>query len=324
VLIGRLRRAVDIKSFLQTQSRSASVVERAVADNCRFDERSSADRWNVFEGLLDKRAVDPGAIDWADWGEAYKDHFETRVKVPSGSAPDAFLDINRTSWLPRVVGDQWVVRIETLTKPLADKRLSLGELEGLLTRGDSGRDSDARAAVEEFFEAWNRMLDARPAFCVPLHEIDTEVADADWAHALRDRLGLGHYGLPGGAGLDIALMRYEMSDVIASQKAARIPTACALPTALDGGMHQFFFPVPREHPFGATVHLAPGKADTLTAEWLHCRIEYKRKHLVKLGRILRPHGVHDPALVDARDLHLLSLQIECTLPDFGEPLKGRV
>jgi hypothetical protein len=177
--------------------------------------------------------------------------------------------------------------------------------------------------VEEFFEGWNRMRDPRPAFCAPQHEVDLEIADADWQHALRDRLGLGHYGLPGGAAIDVALMAYEMSDVIASQKAARIPTACALPTALDGGMHQFFFPVPREYPFGATVHLAPGKADTLTAEWLHCRIEYEPRHLVKLGRIVRPHGVDDPALVEARDLHLLSLQIECTRPDFGEPLKGR-
>jgi hypothetical protein len=93
---------------------------------------------------------------------------------------------------------------------------------------------------------------------------------------------------------------------------------------LDGGMHQFFYPVPREHPFGATVHLAPNKADILTAELLHCRINYKRTHLVKLGRIERPHGVHGPALIEARDLHLLSLQIECSRADFGEPLKGRV
>ena len=155
------------------------------------------------------------------------------------------------------------------------------------------------------------MRDARPAFCARRDEVEAEITDADWPHALRDRLGLGHYGLPGGVGIDVALMAYDMNYVIASQKAARIPTACALPTALDGGMHQFFFPVPREHPFGATVHLAPGKSDTLTAEWLHCRIEYERRHLVELGRIVRPHGVDDPALVEARDLHLLSLQVEC-------------
>ncbi len=316
--------AVDIKAFLKAQSRSANVVERAVADNCRFDERASAERWNAFKSELAKRAVDPAAIDWADWGEANKQQILTRVEVPTGSVPDAFLDINGAAWLPRVVGGQWVVKLEALTKVLNKKHLTLAQLEDLLRRGDSGRDADARAAVEEFFDGWNGMRDARPAFCARRDEVEAEITDADWPHALRDRLGLGHYGLPGGVGIDVALMAYDMNYVIASQKAARIPTACALPTALDGGMHQFFFPVPREHPFGATVHLAPGKSDTLTAEWLHCRIEYERRHLVKLGRIVRPHGVDDPALVEARDLHLLSLQVECNRPDFGEPLKGRV
>jgi hypothetical protein len=315
--------AVDIKAFLKAQSRSPSVIERAVADNCRFDERASAERWNVFEGELAKRAVDPAAIDWRDWGEANKEQVRARVEVPTGSVPDAFLDINRGAWLPRVVGGQRVVRLETLTRPLKEKRLTLAQLEDLLKRGDSGRDADARAAVEGFFETWNRIRDARPAFCVPRHEVGPEIDGNDWPHALRDRLGLGHYGLLGGAPIDVALMAYDMSDVIASQRAARIPTACALPTPLDGGMHQFFFPVPREHPFGATMHLAPGRSDTLTAEWLHCRIEYERKHLAKVGRIELPHGVDDHGLVEARDLHLLSLQVECNRPDFGEPLKGR-
>jgi hypothetical protein len=316
--------AVDIKAFLKAQSRSANVVERAVADNCRFDERASPERWNMFEGELAARAGDPAAIDWADWGEANKQQVLNRVEVPTGSVPDAFLDINMAAWLPCVVGGQRVVRLEALTKVLKKELLTLAQLEDLLRHGDSGRDADARAAVEEFFDEWNRKRDARPAFCAPRDELSDEIADADWPHALRDRLGLGHYGLSGGAGIDVALMAYDMSEVIASQKTARIPTACALPTALDGGMHQFFFPVPREHPFGATVHLAPGKAETLTAEWLHCRIEYERRHLVKLGRIVRPRAVDDRELIEARDLHLLSLQIECTRPDFGEPLMGRV
>ena len=88
-------------------------------------------------------------------------------------------------------------------------------------------------------------------------------------------------------------------------------------------MHQFFFPVPREHHYGATVHLLPGLADTLTAEIVHCRIDYQRTHLYRLGTITRPHRLTGDQLRSARDLHLLALQVECGRTDFGETLEGR-
>ena len=88
-------------------------------------------------------------------------------------------------------------------------------------------------------------------------------------------------------------------------------------------MHQFFFPVPREHPYGVTVHLLPDRADTLTAEIVHCRIDYRREHLYRLGTITRPHRLDDGQLREARDLHLLALQVECVRDDFGEMFEGR-
>lgn len=315
--------SVDLKAFLKIQSRSSSVVERAIADNCRFDERACDRRWSDFADLLNTVATDPLAVAWEDWGAAHKRYAHDRIEVPSGSVPEAFLDINSPAWLPRIVGGQFVVRLEALSRPLNTSGLTLAQLEGLLKLNDSGKDKDATAAVKAFFEAWNLRRDARPAFCAPRHELNDEIDRTDWPHALRDRLGLGHYGIPGAAPIDVALMAYDIGEAIAAQKAARIPAACALPTALDSGMSQFFFPVPQEHPFGATVHLAPGQGDVLTSEWLHCRIEYERKHVVKLGRITRPHTATDRALMEARDLHLLALQIECGRDDFGEPLEAR-
>ena len=89
-------------------------------------------------------------------------------------------------------------------------------------------------------------------------------------------------------------------------------------------MHQFFFPVPREHPYGVTVHLLPDRADTLTAEIVHCRIDYRREHLYRLGTITRPHRLDDSRqLREARDLHLFALQVECGREDFGETFEGR-
>ena len=118
-------------------------------------------------------------------------------------------------------------------------------------------------------------------------------------------------------------MRYPLADVYSAQERQQLSSACALPTVLDGGMHQFFFPAPREHPYGATVYLQPDRADTLTAEIVHCRIDYRREHLYRLGTIMRPYQLDDSQLREARDLHLLALQEACGRDDFGETFEGR-
>ena len=191
-----------------------------------------------------------------------------------------------------------------------------------MQRADRG-DGDAGRAVRSFFDAWNQRRDARPAFAAFYDEVRQEADDDDWPHTLRDRLGLGHYGSAGGAPLPVALMHYPLADIHSAQAKQQLSSACALPTVLDGGMHQFFFPVPREHPFGAAVHLQPDRAETLTAEIVHCRIDYRREHLYRLGTITRPHRLDDGRLREARDLHLLALQVESGREDFGEAFEGR-
>ncbi len=260
-----------------------------------------------------------GAIVWADWIKAYELHFEQRCMVARPSVPDAFLEINQDAWLRSLSPNQSVVRIEDLNRPLAASTLELDDLRELLQRADDG-DRDAEQAVGRFFEAWNERRDARPAFVAFFDEVQDELDDADWPHALRDRLGLGRLGC---RPQPIALMRYSLEDVFKAQKQHQAANACALPTVLDGGMHKFFFPVPREHPYGATVHLAPDRADTLTAELVHCRIDYEPRHLYRIGEITRPSRLDDDQLREARDLHLYALQEACNRDDFGEALQGR-
>ena len=308
------------RDFLRRYSRSRDTVEAAVADNCRFDERANTGRWQRFDALLSDLVADPSAIDWEDWTEANQLHLDRCCRVPSPSVPDAFLEINQSARLDSLSDNQSLVRIEALARPLQSSDLDLGTLTDLVQRADDG-DADAVPAVRSFFEAWNQRRDARPMFAAFYDEVQEESDDADWLHALRDRLGLGHYG--GGTELPVALMRYSLADVFLAQASRQLSAACALPTVLDGGMHEFFFPVPREHPYGATMHLLPGQADTLTAEILHSRIDYQRKHLFRLGTITRPHKLTDDQLRRARDLHLLALQMECAREDFGEPLEGR-
>ena len=308
--------------FLRCCSRSHDTIKVAVADNCRFDERAGVDRWQRFEDLLSELVADPGAVEWQDWTEANQLHLDRYCKVPSPSAPDALLEINRGAWLETLSDNQTLVRIEALNRPLQGSDLDIDGLNDLLRQADSG-DGEASRAVHSFFDAWNQRRDARPAFAAFYDEVQQESDDDDWPHALRDRLGLGHYGRTGGAPLPVALMRYPIADVYSAQERQQFSSACALPTVLDGGMHQFFFPVPREHPYGATIHLQPGRADTLTAEIVHCRIDYRREHMYRLGTITRPHLLDDGQLREARDLHLLALQEACGREDFGEIFEGR-
>ena len=308
--------------FLQSCSRSRDTIEAVVADNCRFDERAGDGRWQRFEGLLSALVADRGAVGWQDWIEANRLHLDRYCNVPRPSVPDAFLEINRSAWLDGLSDNQTLVRIEALNRPLQNSGLDLDRLNDLLQRADRG-DGDADRAVRSFFDAWNQRRDARPAFAAFYDEVQQESDDDDWPHALRDRLGLGHYGHAGGAPLPVALMRYPIADVYSGRPQQQPSSACALPTVLDGGMHQFFFPVPREHPYGATVHLLPDRADTLTAEIVHCRIDYRREHLYRLGTITRPHRLDEGQLREARDLHLLALQVESGREDFGEAFEGR-
>ena len=311
------------QGFLQHHSRSRDAVVASVADNCRFDEQAGTGRWQQFESLLSGVAGNLSAIDWQDWTETSQLHLDRYCTVQRTSVPDAFLAINQYAWLHGPSPNQSLVRIEALNRPLHGSAVDDPDrLDDLLRRADTGND-DAHRAVQIFFDAWNQRRDARPAFAAFYDEVQQEADDADWPHALRDRLGLGHYGRTGGAPLPVALMRYPLAEVFSAQASRQLPVACAVPTVLDGGMHEFFFSVPQEHPYGATVHLVPERADTITAEILHCRIDYRREHLWRIGWITRPRQLTDDRLREARDVHLCALQDACEREDFGEFLEGR-
>ena len=266
------------REFLLRASRSDDIAVAAAADNCRFDERAGAERWTAFEALL----APSGAITWDDWAEAYQLHLEQRCKVARPAVPDAFLDVNREAWLSELSENQSLIRLEDLSRALQANNLGLEDLRDLLQRAD-GHDDDASQAVRGFFEAWNERRDARPAFAAFWDEVQEELEDADWPHALRDRLGLGHYGCSEGQPQPIALMRYSVADVHAAQEEHQLRTACALPTVLDDGLNEFFFFCPEGTPlrghgaFGAK----PGRH-------AYCRSS------------ALPHGLQTPAPVSPR------------------------
>lgn len=305
------------------QSRSDDPFTVAVDDNCRFDERASDSGWLRFDSDLSSIVVDRGVMSWPDWTETNKLHVDRYCHVPSHATPDAFLDINQDAWLTGLSENQSLVRIEAIARPLAASGMSLDEFAELHNRADVG-DPDAQRAIDAFCDTWNQGRDGRPIFAAFYDELKSEADHDDWPHILRDRLGLGHYGLAGGTAFPVALMRYPLSDVLAESNARNDRVACALPTVLDDGMHEFFFPVPRESHYGATLHLEPDCADILTAETLHRRIGYRREHLWRVGRIESGRELDAAWLVEARDLHLVALQVATDRDDFGEFMAGRI
>lgn len=305
--------------LLQTQSRSTDRALAAVADNCRFDERVGDERWRQYDAIVSDVADDMSVVTWQDWAEANQLQVQRHCQVPHFDAPDAFLPINRGAWLNDLSENQTLVRIEAIAQPLKAAAMSLDGLQELHNRANEG-EVDAQRAVNWFLETWNQIRDGRPMFAAFYDEVKSEADRDDWASALRDRLGLGHYG--SGTPIEVALMRYPLSYVL-SRGTSSGRAACALPTVLDNGMHEFFFPAPREHPYGATLHLDPNSAEDLTGEVLHHRIDYRAEDILRLGRIDRGHELAEGSLTEARDLHLVTLQTACGRDDFGELFEGR-
>lgn len=309
-------------AFLWDQSRSADRMIAAVADNCRFDEWASEARWQQYDSILSGLLGSSSRVVWADWEEANRLHVQRCCRVPSHSVPDAFLPINRGAWLGDLSENQSLVRLEAISTPLAASALSLDELQDLHARAKGG-DADAHRAVDSFCEVWNQSRDGRPMFATFYDEVSEEADADDWAVALKDRLGLGHYGVADGNPWEVALMRYPLSDVLSDSDAGTTRASCAVPTVLDDGMHPFFFPVPRERSYGATLHLDTARSDILTAEIVHRRMDYRAEHLLRLGRMDGGRPLADDPLAEARDYHLLALRDQYSRDDFGELLDRR-
>jgi hypothetical protein len=304
---------LETQSFLAQLSRATDIKHAAIADNCRFDERVTPARWNDFENRL------LAPINWTEWCEVNELNYQDRIAVTRSSVPDSFLKINQKAWLEGIVTNRAVVRLENLTRWLGKENFSFETLQDLL----DSKDEDKQTRLANHVENWNQIRDGRPSFAAFYDDVQSEADDADWQHQLRDRLGLGHYNATKNAPIPVALMRYSLDEVLAVAESRAIPNPFALPTVLDGGMHEYFFPVPEKHPYGATLHLVPAQADTLTAEILHYRIDYKVEHLWKIAWITRPHQINDKSLCEARDLHLLALQEASERPDFGEFMSNR-
>ena len=186
--------------------------DRAIADNMWFDERISAARREVFE------ATAGAAHTGEDIVNRHLDYWGECVRVDD-DIPHTFLPGLDPADLGPIDKTQDIVRIEGLARPLAKLGMSFDVLE-------EAKRTNNTALIKKFVQTWNEsdVRDWRPAFAVFHDEVKDELESPDWAHRLRDRLGLAHYN--GARPTPVALMKYKVQDVIDAATAAG--TTCSL------------------------------------------------------------------------------------------------
>lgn len=135
--------------LLLAWSRAANRKQRAVADNCRFDERALHARWQEFGAILNDVTHGATDVSWDDWVEGNRRYVRRYFRVPSDNTPSTFLPVNQPARLDDVFENQCLVRMEVINRPLDRVGLTLKNLRmltGQATRGNV----NALAIVERF------------------------------------------------------------------------------------------------------------------------------------------------------------------------------
>ena len=300
----------NLSSILEMWADSADPRERAKMHNVVFEERLDRHRLDAFE-----RSIGRPCADYTDLERQLREFVTTFIEVAVPHVPPTFQTANCGASVRETSPEQKLVRIEKITRHLANGSLSLADLAESLTSTDPA----VSAKLEVFLDQWNLARDNRPTFAAFRDQLLPEIRDAAWPYKLRDRLGLADYGAGGGA-LIVALMEYTVEEVLA--EAARSPDVAyplCVPTFLDSKPSSQFFPTPKELPAGSPMALFEIWSDEeLIAEVLHSRLTYRRHHIAKLGEITSD----GPIIVfrTLRNNHLAALQVAAERDDFGEEL----
>jgi hypothetical protein len=291
-----------LSRVLETWASDSDKTSGACGQNLLLEERLEGPRWTAFEALA-AAADSPDALRRA----ATKYYFQ-RVRIPSS---ETFSPLNRAADMGMPSGEQKIVRVELIGDLLDKTGVSYEVLEAALAK----KNATSEALLNWVIDQWNDRPDIRRnpiSFGAFKDQLLEELADPDWPHRLRDRLGLAHLDPIAGA-LPIALMEYRVDEVASGAPDHPVFT---MPTALDCEPYAQFFPTPRELAFGSPMALYPVYDDAhLVAEVLHPRLRYSRANLARLGRI----DVRAPNLEIAglRENHVWALRLAAEREDFG-------
>ncbi len=300
----------ELSSLLDAWAISTDLRERAEAHNIAFEERLDRNRLDALE-----KSVPGPCLEYRDLKRHLFNFVTTYVEVAEPHVPPTFRTENSGASMTQPSPEQMLVRLEDVTRHIANTGRSLADLERSLASTDPAE----KATLEDFLDQWNRARNNRPTFAAFKDQLLPEIGDASWPHRLRDRLGLADYGAAGGP-LSVALMEYTVDEVLT--EAARSPDIeypFCVPTFLDSMPNSQFFPTPKELPAGSPMALFEiCSDDDLITEVLHSRLTYRRYHVAKLGEIT----LDGPTVVfrTLRNNHLAALQVAAERDDFGEEL----
>lgn len=320
----------------------ASACRQAKLDNLACEERVSAARLATYQTFLNNDLSPATEFDSRpdSWAALHDRYFRQRVAVPDSVT---FLESCEWTARPAIAEEDWIIRVEridgafskwelgtatgkaaikwmsewaqTLNAPSvpapASSMRSLADLGTLL-----GRPAKPAPApvILEIFDYWNHSVrrDHRPSFVAFEAELKDDLAASDWAERLCVRLGLGHYFC--GSERNLVLMRYQVGDVLATCKGQ---IGFCAPTVLDSGLFEYFHPSPRDCDWGfAAILDATASDDSLVAELLHRRIDYRPEHLWRVGMI-NCTPVTDADILPLRNAHVGRLRRQSGRNDFG-------
>lgn len=320
----------------------ANASRQAKLDNLACEERVSEARLATYQAFLNHDLHSDTVFDDEpdSWAALHDRYFRQWVAVPDSVT---FEESSEWTAQPTIAEEDWIIRVEridvgfskweqggstgktaiqwlsewaqTLNTPPpsnpAPSRPSLADLGKLLGRRVRPAPTPT---ILEIFDYWNGSVrrDHRPSFVAFQAELKDDLAAPDWTERLCVRLGLGHYFC--GSELRLALMRYQVSDVL---EAFSSQVGFCAPTVLDGGLFEYFHPSPRDCDWGfAAILDAAAGDDALVSELLHRRIDYRPEHLWRVGTVNHtPVAVSD--LLPLRNAHVGRLRRQSGRDDFG-------
>jgi hypothetical protein len=315
----------DLVAAIDACRESAVHSEKAIGHNFTWDMRIGAERGKSFEELITK----PVARTPAGLCDAFRSYYTKHLEWDPDDLPcETFQSVNDTAGFDRLPDKRTVLvrMVHIKPKTFMDAGLTLEQVQRALAlhRAAAANEAsdvlaNARGALTKFVDVWNDYNQRPPAFAGFADDVEVELGKPDWPDQLRRRFGIGHMTVPKGSpAIPVMLLKYTVGDVLKAAKKYRVAAAAIrVPTTLDSGLYNYFYPSPTPYPYGRTVHLDGDQAvRRLACEIVHLPVDINLAHIDRIGEI----GETKPtsALSVLRDHHLDALRIDTDCEDFGE------
>lgn len=318
----------------------------AIASQSGITHRCSSSNFRWEQAVSVGRAADyteyVGDVTTKEsWRAEHKGYLHTSVHIARDipRSSECFTSINTDAHLNSIVDDTYLLRLESIAhlfeRPLIADMVNnfwqrfFNSQKDLKKQNISESDQFLRG---EFLNQWNALrTQSRPMFATFLNSFGGDLKNfikSDWAHTLRDSLGLTHLVGSISEPLPVILTCYTVKEVNEARTSFAKNDATASfsrPTVLDMDMSSAFIPAPLQfdnQSYGYTLDLAKDEVpEDFIPEILNYPIDYSLDHIKALGFISRDHNLNEDKLIlTARNRHITGLRRTSKYEKFGEIL----